>query len=96
MLKRTKYFDSPDMRETLKRFMRTQMTLKNIKYKELSERLAKIGINQEEAALRNKINKGNLGAQLFVFILIALDMDTINIKDLKGIYQSVEKDNKTK
>lgn len=96
MLKHTKYFDSPDMRETLKRFMRTQMTLKNIKYKELSERLAKLGVNQEEAVLRTKINKGNLGAPLFAFILIALDMDSINIKDLQSIYQSVEKDNKSK
>ena len=46
MQKEAKYFDSPSMRESLKRYMRTQMTLKNIKYRDLSERLAEMGVIQ--------------------------------------------------
>lgn len=90
MQKQAKYFDSPLMRESLKRYMRTQMTLKNIKYRELSERLAQMGVIQEERTLRNKINKGNLSAQLFAFILIALDVECFNTKELQNIFQFVE------
>ena len=92
MQKETKYFDSPVMRESLKRYMRTQMTLKNIKYRELAERLEALGVHQEERTLRNKINKGNLGAQLFAFILIALEIECFNTNDLKSIFQSIEKE----
>lgn len=94
MPQKTRYFDSPIMRESLKRYMRTQMALKDIKYRELSERLANMGIIQEERTLRNKVSKGNLGAQLFVFILIALKIENFKTKDLQDIFCSIEKEKK--
>jgi len=92
MQNNVKYFDSASMRETLKRYIRTQMTLKNIKYRELSDRLAAIGVAQGERTLRNKVNKGNFGAQLFAFILIALDVENLDMRELQKLYQFIEDD----
>jgi len=80
------------MRETLRRYIRTQMTMKNIKYRELSDRLAAIGVAQGERTLRNKVNKGNFGAQLFTFILIALDVEKVDMIELQKLYHAVKND----
>ena len=87
-----KFFDSPEMRETLHRLLRAQMALKGIDYNGLSQRLAMMGVAQTATNLRSKINHGTLGAQLFVFIQFALGIDKLDMNNIRDIYRDVERD----
>ena len=69
-----KLFDSPAMRETLRRLVRAEMAYKGMEYRDLSERLAELGVVQTEGNLRSKVNNGSLGAQLFVYLLMAMEV----------------------
>ena len=68
-----KLFDSPEMREVLRRLIRSRMAFKGMEYKDLVEALAQLGVQQNESNLRSKVNNGSLGAQLFVYLLMAMD-----------------------
>lgn len=87
-----KFFDSPEMRETLHRLLRSQMALKGIDYNGLSQRLAMMGVAQTATNLRSKINHGTLGAQLFVFIQFALGIEKLDMNSIRDIYRDVERD----
>ncbi len=87
-----KFFDSPPMRETLHRLLRSQMALKGVDYNSLSQRLAMLGVTQTATNLRSKINHGTLGAQLFVFIQFALGIDSLEMDDIRLILRDVEVD----
>ncbi|MCY4130593.1 MAG: DUF6471 domain-containing protein [Gammaproteobacteria bacterium] len=87
-----KFFDSPEMRETLHRLLRSQMALKGIDYNGLSQRLAMMGVSQTATNLRSKINHGTLGAQLFIFIQFALGIDKLDTDGIRDIYRDVERD----
>lgn len=87
-----KFFDSPEMRETLHRLLRSQMALKGIDYNGLSQRLAMMGVAQTATNLRSKINHGTLGAQLFVFIQFALGIEKLDLNSVRDIYRDVERD----
>lgn len=70
-------------RQVVTRIIRSEMSLQGVKYQALSERLAALGIEQTAENLRNKVNKGILGADLFIAVLSvlharALDSETIN------------------
>ena len=87
-----KMFNSPVMKETIHRLLRSQMALKGVDYNDLSERLKNLGVNQSAQNLRSKINSGRLGAQLFLFLEIALEIETISIENVRVIYDDVTRD----
>ena len=80
-----KLFDSPPMRETIRRLIRGRMALKGLEYKDLVRRLHELGVEQSESNLRSKVNNGSLGAQLFVFILLAMDQQTLELSQVEEI-----------
>lgn len=80
-----KLFDSPDMRETIRRLIRARMAFKGYEYKDLSRALAELGVDQQESNLRSKVNNGSLGAQLFVYILLALDVSQLEMDHVREI-----------
>ena len=61
------------------------MTKRGVKYDELSRRLAQQGISQSSDNLRNKINKGILGADLFIQIILVLNVRQVGRDDLLDI-----------
>lgn len=83
-------YDTPALRETLKRLIRSQMVLKGMEYKELSERLEVIGIHQRPGTLRTKITTGTLGAQLLLAILIAIGMRTLDLEQVQDVIEDIE------
>lgn len=85
-----KLFDSPEMRETLRRVIRARMAYKGYEYKDLARRLGELGVIQHESNLRSKVNNGSLGAQLFVFIMLALDMRTLDLEQVGEILGEVK------
>jgi len=84
-----KLFDSPDMRETIRRLIRARMAYKGFEYKDLVEKLEALGVHQAESNLRSKVNNGSLGAQLFVFILLALDMSELEMSQVREVLADV-------
>lgn len=86
-----KFFDSPEMREAIRRIIRSRMALKGVEYRELARRLGELGVVQHESNLRSKVNNGSLGAQLLLFILIALDMDALDLGEVSALVDEVRK-----
>lgn len=84
-----KFFDSPEMREAIRRIIRSRMALKGVEYRELARRLGELGVVQHESNLRSKVNNGSLGAQLLLFILIALDMDALDLGEVSALVDEV-------
>ncbi len=84
-----KMFDSPPMRETLRRLIRSRMAYKGFEYKDLSRELEALGVHQNESNLRSKVNNGSLGAQLFMYILLALDMTELDMRQVQEILGEV-------
>lgn len=87
-----KFFDSPTMRETIHRLLRSQMALKGVDYNGLSQRLALLGVPQTATNLRSKVNHGTLGAQLFIYIQFALGISDLELDGIRAIYADVEDD----
>ena len=87
-----KLFDSPTMRETIHRLLRSQMALKGVDYNGLSQRLSLLGVSQTATNLRSKINHGTLGAQLFIFIQFALNVDKLDIQVIREVFDDVDHD----
>ena len=80
-----KLFDSPHMREAIRRLIRARMAYKGFEYKDLVARLHELGVEQSESNLRSKVNSGSLGAQLFVYILLALGMQNLELAQVEEI-----------
>ncbi len=84
-----KLFDSPAMRETIRRLIRSRMAYKGFEYKDLARHLHELGVEQSESNLRSKVNNGSLGAQLFVYILMALDQRTFELDQVEEILEEL-------
>ena len=85
-----KLFDSPAMREAIRRLIRSRMAYKGMEYKDLCLALNNLGVEQNESNLRSKVNNGSLGAQLFVYILMAMDMSSLELEQVQEILLDVE------
>jgi predicted RNA-binding Zn ribbon-like protein len=73
------------MREAIRRLLRARMAYKGYEYKDLVRCLADLGVAQSESNLRSKVNNGSLGAQLFLYILLALDVSTLELAQVREI-----------
>ncbi|MBU6951156.1 hypothetical protein KP814_07255 [Hahella sp. HN01] len=72
-------------RELASRIIKFEMAKRGVKYSDLSDRLARIGTQQSADNLRNKINKGILGADLFLQIILVLNVRKLAREELMDI-----------
>lgn len=77
---------SADWRQLVQRLIKAEMSKRGVKYQDLSDRLARIGVNQSADNLRNKVNKGILGADLLLQIITVLNVRRIERDDLVDIF----------
>ena len=77
-------------RMVVQRLIKSEMTLKGIKYQELSEKLAEIGVTQTADNLRNKVNKGILGADLLVQLMFVMDVKRVERDRIKEIIKNLQ------
>ncbi|MBT1062787.1 hypothetical protein KJY73_04330 [Bowmanella sp. Y26] len=77
---------SADWRQLVQRLIKAEMSKRGVKYQDLSDRLARIGVNQSADNLRNKVNKGILGADLLLQIITVLNVRRIERDDLLDIF----------
>lgn len=83
-------FNSPEMKETIRRTIRAQMVENSVSYKELTERLEKLGVHQTESTLRSKVNNASMGAQLFLYIQMALNIEVLDINHIAEVLHNVK------
>lgn len=63
-----------DWRELISRLIKAEMSRKKLKYEDLSRLLDEHGTKQTAANLRNKINRGILGADLFIQLVYVMNI----------------------
>ncbi len=85
-------FESPVMAIAVRRLLRSQMAAKGIEYKDLTKGLKELGVDQRESTLRSKINNGTLGAQLFLYIQLALGVRDLHLSQVNEILQDVHRE----
>ena len=85
-----KLFDSPHMREAIRRIIRSRMAFKGMEYKDLVQALEQLGVQQNESNLRSKVNNGSLGAQLFVYLLLAMDAERLDLAQIQEILEDIQ------
>ena len=82
--------NTPEWAAVIKRLIRSEMALHEVTYSELSRRLAhEFQIQQTESNLKAKINKGVLGAQLFIQILCVLGTSSLNLDQAKELHSEL-------
>ena len=67
-----------DWRELVSRIIKSEMTKRKVKYDDLSRLLETHGTTQSSANLRNKINRGIMGADLFIQLLLVLNVKQLD------------------
>ncbi|MDM7859677.1 DUF6471 domain-containing protein [Alteromonas sp. ASW11-36] len=77
-------------RTVVQRLIKTEMSRRDVRYQELSERLAAVGTQQSADNLRNKVNKGILGADLLLQILSVLQVKNVNMQELEDIFTDIQ------
>jgi hypothetical protein len=80
-----------EWREVVSRVVKSEMSKRKLKFEDLSQMLKKKGTIQTSSNLRNKINRGIMGAELFIQILIALDLKQLDINSIRDISDSLSK-----
>lgn len=78
--------DAQPWRVTVRRIIRAEMTKFGVDYRTLSARLQAIGVDQTAENLRNKITRGILGADLFLQIMLVLDVRKLAMDEIKDIH----------
>ena len=81
---------STDWRELVSRIVKSEMTKKKLRYSDLSELLASQETKQSSANLRNKINRGIMGADLFVQLLLVMQVKQLSRESILDILDSLK------
>lgn len=77
-------------RELVSRLVKSEMTKRKLRYDDLSQRLAQYGVSQSADNLRNKINRGIMGADLLLQLVYVLDIRSLDKTVLGEILQSID------
>lgn len=86
----TKPTPSQDWRELISRLLKSEMSKRKLKYEDLSQRLQDIGTTQSAANLRNKINRGILGADLFIQLLVVMEVNQLERDSVLDILSTLD------
>ncbi|MBF7074810.1 hypothetical protein ISG33_15515 [Glaciecola sp. MH2013] len=81
---------SSDWRNLVQRVLKAELSKKGVKYQDLSNKLSAIGVDQSADNLRNKINKGILGADLLLQIMFVLNIKQIRHEDITEMLDDIE------
>lgn len=73
--------DSKEWNIKAKNMIKAELSKRGIDYIELSEKLNKIGVEESQMNIANKINRGTFNFTFALQIFEALDMKTFRLKD---------------
>lgn len=80
---------SSDWRELIGRLIKSEMTKRKVKYEDLSRLLEAHGTKQSSANLRNKINRGIMGADLFIQLVLVLNIKQLDRESILEILNNI-------
>ena len=69
-----------DWEEKAKGLLRGEMARRGVTYAQLVERMAAIGVDENERNLRNKVSRGKFTAGFLLQVLAALDVSHIELR----------------
>ncbi|BBK31199.1 hypothetical protein EDC65_1360 [Stella humosa] len=65
----------------VKGILKAELKRRNLSYRDLSEKLAALGIQENEANIKNKISRGGFSAVFLVQSLVAIGCQTVRLED---------------
>ena len=69
-----------DWEEMAKGLLRGEMARRSVTYAQLADRLAAIGIDENERNLRNKVSRGKFTAGFLIHCLTAMGIETLSLR----------------
>ena len=69
-----------DWEAAAKRLIRVEMAKHDVTYAQLVDKLAEIGVKEDERNLRNKVSRGKFTAAFMLSCLQAMGAEQLNIK----------------
>ncbi|CAA0079313.1 Uncharacterised protein [BD1-7 clade bacterium] len=81
---------SASWREVVSRLIKSEMSKRKIKYDDLSRLLEELGTKQTAANLRNKINRGIMGADLLIQLVLVLNLQHLTPDMIREILATVD------
>ncbi len=81
---------SASWREVVSRLIKSEMSKRKIKYDDLSRLLEALGTQQSAANLRNKINRGIMGADLFIQLVLVLNINQLTPEMIREILDTLD------
>lgn len=82
--------EKANWRKLVQRLVKTEMTARGLKYQDISQRLATLGIEQSADNLRNKVNRGIMGADLLLQILCVIEARPVSVETLRDMLKSID------
>jgi hypothetical protein len=70
-----------DWEDKAKGLLRSEMARRNVTYAQLVEKLAAIGVDDNERNLRNKVSRGKFTAGFLLQCLVALGTRSLQLSD---------------
>ena len=79
------YFHSPAWARTISRYLSERKQIHRLRYRDIQQRLQKLGVNTSENNLKQRFNQGTLGTQLFTASLIAMGEKAVDLERLQQL-----------
>ena len=70
-----------EWQDRVKGILKSELKRRNLSYKQLSEKLREIGVEETELNIKNKISRGGFTAIFFVQCLVAIGAQTVRLDD---------------
>lgn len=71
----------PDWERRVQTLLKVELTRRNLTYKQLSEKLAAIGVHESEPNIRNKLARGTFSAVFLIQCLTAIGCRQLQLED---------------
>ena len=71
----------PDWERRVQTMLKVEMAKRNLTYKQLSEKLAGLGVVESEPNIRNKLSRGTFSAVFLVQCLEAMGSRSLQLSD---------------
>jgi Domain of unknown function (DUF6471) len=73
--------EMPDWERKVQTMLKVELTKRNLTYKQLSDKLAELGVIESEPNIRNKLSRGTFSAVFLVQCLVAIGMTEMRISE---------------
>lgn len=85
-------YKDPTMQEVIRRTLRAAMAESGDSYQDLANALERAGVHQSESTLRTKVTTGIMTTSLYLHILNALKVDSIDVGKMMNLYNKLRQE----